>query len=276
MKKYFVVLLAATLVTAGCKKDKETQRQAAAALMESANDQAAIEGEFNTIYETADDVMREDNSFKSRPERLSECADIIKDTVNKILTIDFGDTNCLCKDGLYRRGRIVIHHEGKYRTEGAVLTITLEDYYVNNNHVQGTKTITNLGNRSGNFKYSFSVTGASIEFTDGSVRSWSKTATIERVAGEGTLTPWDDEFIVTGSSSGTNRKGIDFTATTTTPLKKKITLGCARNFVSGVVTITNSNGNTLVLDYDPYNNEACDKVATVSINGGDAKFITLR
>lgn len=275
MKKYLVLILASALAVGGCKKDKEVSADPAS-VMESASDQAAIEGEFNSIYETADDVLREDNTVKSKPGRLSDCANIIKDTVAKTLTIDFGTTNCLCKDDIYRRGKIIIHHEGTYRTEGSVITITLQDYYVNDNHVQGTKTITNLGNGSGHFKYSYSVSNASIEFTDGSVRSWSKTATIERTAGEDTWNPWDDEFTVTGSSSGVNRKGVSFTAVTTEPLVKEVTLGCVRNFVHGIVTITTSDGNTLVLNYDPQNNSSCDKLATVSVNGGAPKTIHLR
>ncbi len=266
-------MLAATLVFGGCKKDKTEE---VAALLESANDQAAVENEFNSVFETADNVLRDDNSFKSKPGRIPDCATITKDTVNKILTIDFGTVNCECKEGVFRRGKIIIHHDGTYRTEGSVITITLEDYYVNDNHVQGTKTITNLGNASGNFKFSYEVKDASIEFTDGSVRKWNKTATIERTMGEGTIDPWDDEFVVTGSSSGTNRKGIDFTAVTTTPLKKEITLGCAKNFVTGIVTITNSDGKTLVLNYDPNNDAACDKIASVSVNGGTPKLIKLR
>jgi hypothetical protein len=51
------------------------------------------------------------------------------------------------------------------------------------------------------------------------------------------------------------------------PLLKKLELGCASTFISGVVTIENETGGILILDYDPYNDQACDKVARVTING---------
>lgn len=273
MKKIILILAAASLVAVSCRKDKAAD---VVDITQTANDQAQVENEFNSVFETADGVLREDPEFKGVSEVLPLCATVSKDSVTKTLTIDFGNDNCLCKDGLYRRGKIIIHHEGKYRTVGAVITIELDNYYVNDNWVQGTKTITNLGNASGNYKFSFEVKDASITFSDGTVRKWNKSAVVERIEGEGTITPLDDVFLITGNSIGTNRKGRDYNAVTTSPLKKKIQMGCARNFVSGVITITDSEGNTMVINYDPIGGEPCDKIAEVTINGGTPKRITLR
>lgn len=272
MKK-LIVLLGMSVMILSCRKDKV---QDAVDITQTANDQAQVENEFNSIFETADGVLREDPEFKDANDALPSCASVSKDTVNKILTIDFGTNNCLCKDGLYRRGKILIHHSGKYKSAGAVISISLDNYYVNDNQVKGTKTITNLGNASGHYKFSYEVKDASITFTDGTVRAWSKNAIVERVEGEDTPAISDDVFMVTGTSAGTNRKGRTFTGETTTPLKKIVQLGCARNFVSGVVKITDSEGNTLVLNYDPIGGEPCDKIAEVTINGGTPKRITLR
>ncbi len=276
MKKHFLLILIASALIVSCRKDKEEKAQDAKDISQTASDQALIENEFNSVFETSDAVLREDPKFKSVSEALPSCATLTKDSVNKTITIDYGTTNCTCNDGLLRRGKVIIHHSGKYRQEGSEISINLENYFVNDNQVQGTKTITNLGNASGNYKFRYTVSNASISFKDGSVKSWNKVAELTRTEGEGTNTPFDDVFMVTGSSSGDTRKGRNYTSVTSTPLKKKIQIGCARNFVSGIITVTDADGNTLVLDYDPFKNEACDKIATVVINGGEPKTINLR
>lgn len=269
MKKHFLLLLVAGALSFSCNKDKNPVKDAID-ISQTANDQASTENEFNSIYETADDVLREDPNMKGGGGILPECASVSRDTVNKIITIDFGSTNCLGHDGIYRRGKIIIHHTGKYRVEGSVIDISLDSYFVNDNKVEGTKTITNLGNE----QFKIEVKDASIAFGDGTVKKWNRTATITRVEGAGTNNPFDDVFTMAGTSSGTNRKGRDYTASTTTFLKKK--MSCPRNFVSGVVKIEDTEGNTLILNYDPIGGEPCDRVAEVTINGGTPKRITLR
>ncbi len=276
MKKHFLLMLIATTLLVSCKKNKEDKIHDAKDISQTAADQALIENEFNSVFESTDAVLREDPNFKSVNEALPACATLTKDSVNKIITIDYGTINCSCNDGLMRRGKVIIHHTGKYRKEGAEISINLENYFVNDNQVQGSKTITNLGNSSGNYKFRYTVSNASISFKDGSVKSWNKVAEITRVEGEGTNTPFDDVFMVTGTSSGETRKGRAYTAVTTTPLKKRIQIGCARNFVSGIITVTDAEGNTLVLDYDPTKKELCDKLAQVVINGGEPRIINLR
>ena len=51
------------------------------------------------------------------------------------------------------------------------------------------------------------------------------------------------------------------------PLVKKFQLGCARTFVAGTVSITNSKEKSMLLNYDPTNTQACDNLASLTING---------
>ena len=59
---------------------------------------------------------------------LSECATVTLDTTvfPRELTIDFGKENCLCRDGKYRRGKIIISFNGRYRHPGTVITTALK------------------------------------------------------------------------------------------------------------------------------------------------------
>jgi hypothetical protein len=278
LPKLSMLALAGLLALSSCDKEDEAKPDEN---FVSAEDNARMESEMETSqnYVEADATERLGSGGQAAANAaFSACVTRTWDAATKTLTIDFGSTNCLCKDGLYRRGQIVAVFNGNWRTTGSSITITHNNYFVNDNQHIGTKIITSLGNESstsGNYRYSVQVQNASILFTDGSVRSWNAQREVERTAGQGTPTILDDEYLVTGSSAGTNRRGTSFTTTIATPLKKVFRAGCARTFIAGTVNITNSKGKNLVLNYDPSGNEACDRTASVTFNG-HTKIITLR
>jgi hypothetical protein len=125
----------------------------------------------------------------------------------------------------------------------------------------GLKTIT----RTSNISYTVEVTNATLQRDNGTV-SWnsSRAVTLTYDAGPGW---YNDEYTVSGSASGTNANGVTYNVVTTTPLKKKLTLGCLTTFIAGKLLLTNSNGKMLEVNYDSYNNEACDRTVTVTYNG---------
>ncbi len=269
------------MVMGGCK-EKSTEVEET---ITSAEDHAATETEFASVFEY---VNSEGNSnsllyngvqaeskgqiqeVTVENEYLPPCAKTTVDTATKTLTIDFGTTDCLCKDGMYRRGKIIANFNGKYRQVGNKVIIHLQDYYVNFKHYEGTKQI----ERTGDFKWSIKVTAAKITTDNGTI-SWNSDWTIEKTEGTTTATIWDDKYKYTGSANGTNRTGINFTVTIDVPLIRKIQLGCFRNFVAGILTIKNDKGGEMNLNYDPIGGEPCDKIAQVTING-KTKIITLR
>jgi len=186
------------------------------------------------------------------------------DAATRTLTLDFGPTNCLCADGRYRRGQITAVFSGPYRQAGAVVTINRSNYFVNDNQHLGTRVITNLGGGS----FDLDVQNASIIFANnGGTTAWSSQRRYTRTAGFGTPTILDDAYSITGALTGTNRRGVTYTATIKSPLLKKFALGCARHFVAGTIEFTNSKTQTLLLNYDPSGTAACDNIATVTING---------
>lgn len=70
----------------------------------------------------------------------SACAVVSKPTDKEII-IDFGNTNCICKDGRYRRGRIIVKHNIPYRRIWNSDTITTENYFVDDYKVDGKRVI---------------------------------------------------------------------------------------------------------------------------------------
>ena len=69
-------------------------------------------------------------------------------------------------------------------------------------------------------------------------------------------------YSVTGSATGTNRKGVGYTTNVQSPLIKRA--DCPKYFVQGTIAITNTNSKAMTLDYGT---GTCDNVATVSVNG---------
>ena len=195
---------------------------------------------------------------------LTACATRTYDAATRTLTLDFGPTNCLCPDGRYRRGQLRAVFSGPYRQAGAVVTISRTNYFVNDNQHLGTRVITNLGSGS----FDLSVQNASIIFAGGGgTTSWASQRRYTRTAGFGTRTILDDAYAVTGSLTGTNRRGVSYTATIQKPLVKVFAAGCARHFTAGTINITNSQDKAMLLDYDPTGTQACDNLASVTVNG---------
>ena len=189
---------------------------------------------------------------------------------SRILTIDFGDEPCLGKDGLYRRGKIIITYTGPRRTEGATREIVLNDYFVMNKRFNGTKTITFLGNNT----HSRVVEALKISF-NGKTSVRNVKQKVERIAGYDTIDPHDDIFLVNGHGSGRDRKGREYTSEITTPLLKKLESGCSTTFVDGVNAFSFDDGTEISISYDPIGGAPCDRLGMITKNG-ESKLITLR
>src|ERR1700750_765870 len=86
-------------------------------------------------------------------------------TYPKTVVIDFGD-GCICRDGKFRKGSITLNFTKPIRRPGAVLTITLNNYYVDRVHIEGTKTIKNLS-EGGVTKYSVVVVDGKVTWPNG-------------------------------------------------------------------------------------------------------------
>ena len=199
--------------------------------------------------------------------RFGSCATRSYDFNTRTLTIDFGPTNCLCADGRYRRGKILVRFTTDVTRRPAGSVVTREGYFVNDNQHTATRTFTDTGSGS----FTVAVTNASIiRANNGGTHSWTANWTFTRTAGFGTSQVSDDVYSVTGSATGTNRKSVGYTTTIQNPLIKRA--DCPKYFVQGTMVITNANSKAMTLDYGT---GTCDNVATVTVNGR-TRTITLR
>lgn len=203
-------------------------------------------------------------SFRTTQEQspLSGCVTVTVDTVSvpRTITIDFGTSNCLCIDGRNRRGKILASYTGKYKDSGTVIAITFDNYFVNENQVKGTKSVTNKGkNTSGNLVYQVEVNGQLVQ-ANGTSITWISTRQREWMDGAATpLNIQDDVFGITGTANGTNASGEAYAITITEALVRK--MNC-RWFESGVVTLVPEGEPAVTLNYG---NTGCDANAVVTI-----------
>lgn len=273
MLKLATGLFVLTLTTAlnSCKKEIDKDDFA------NQYDMAMADENFNDVDNIADEAATQGEvSYKTDDANslLSGCATVTRDTVSlpHVTTIDFG-TGCTGVDGRTRKGKIIVTYDGPYRKASTTVTITFDNYFVNDNQVTGTKTIVNNGpNASGHLTFTVNVTGQVLLANNGGTISWTANRTREWIAGENTPQRDDDVFSITGSASGTCASGDQFTSNIITPLVRNLSPGCRRHFVSGVTEMQRTGKPTRTIDFG---NGACDDQATVTVNG-NTKTITLR
>ncbi|MEO5592491.1 MAG: hypothetical protein ABIR15_20940 [Chitinophagaceae bacterium] len=263
-------VISSSLLFTSCKKDasKDSDIEAAenSVLAEASfddvttiSDQAAVSGSVNMRVSGDASANREDGSLGSG------CATVSIDTISlpHAIVIDFGATNCVCNDGRTRRGKILLSYTGRYMESGTVITISFNNYFVNDNQLTGTKKITNQGaNTAGNLVYKIEVNGQVIKANGTGTITWVSTRQREWTAGAGTpLILSDDAYSITGNATGTIASGKSYTFTITKPIVRK--MSC--HFIeSGVIDITPEGKPTRTLDYGT---TGCDANATVSILG---------
>ena len=258
----FTAIAALAVIAFACQKDQQDD------YTDVSKDQNTAEMLFNEVKDISDEAYgTKSKSGKSGEQTewviIGTCATVTLDTTvtPKLLTIDFGTTNCLCTDGKYRRGIIQISFTGPYKDSGTVITHTFNNYFVNDHQILGTKTITNNGLDSNGFlSYSVVVNGSIIKPNNAGTITWNSTRTRTWIAGMNTPALLDDKYLITGSASGTSASNVSYTMIITTPLQKNI--GC-KHFVSGVMEITPSGKPTRIIDYG---NGNCDNIITITVN----------
>ena len=180
------------------------------------------------------------------------------------LIIDFGTINCL-QNGKLRKGKIVITYSGRYHDSLAIITTTFDNYYVNNNLVQGERVITNQGrNMDGNMWFTIAVNNASI-VTNNGIINWSSIIKREWVSGITTYGDIsDDRYKITGSANGIGVNNNSFSMEITDTLN--IDLGCLPACVikSGTAKISPNGYADRIINYG---DSLCDCNFDVTING---------
>ncbi len=207
--------------------------------------------------------------------RLGTCADITvspnDSTYPKTITIDFGPNGCLCADGKIRRGAIVIHLTAPIRRPDAVMTITLDNFYLNRAKIEGTKIVTNLS-ENGNIKFTVQVVGGKVTHPNGRGYKYDGIKYVKQIEGGATRQLRDDVYSLEVRSKTEFNNGLTINLNTESPLIKKMI--CP--WISDGTLKIKINSRILFLNYGAPSNGDCDNKALLTWNNGNNhRLITL-
>jgi hypothetical protein len=263
------VVISGGLILSSCKKDNSKQNN-----YQGAKDNSLAEGVFNRSYNQISNASHKATGGKEIMDSvISGCPTL---TISgsgwpKTVTLDFG-SGCHCDDSIIRSGSIVSVITGPYIQSGTVVTSTFNNYHeiINgvNYQATGTQIITNQGpNGDGHPVYAVDVQGSIIS-QYGTI-SYTSQRTNEWFAGYNSwFNPFDDQYRITGSASGTDINGDPFSITITVPLEFSIMCDITHFWVitKGKFDLSYPGTNYPDITVD-YGNGECDYTIYVTING---------
>ena len=266
----FIAIAAMGFTFVGCKKDSTATASGSDETV-AASDHEQAEHVSNDANNLADASANTTSGGSFRSSGTSEleggfspCVKVTKKDSAGLhyVIIDFGSTNCTCRDGRNRRGQILVSHNKGYFDSTAVKTISFNNYYVNDNKIEGTKTVTNNGrNSAGHYSWTISD-DIRITRTDGKFHTWKSTRNREQINDGGTkFIVFDDTYSITGGSTGTSINGSVYSATITKALIRHMS---CQWIDEGTIDFAVTGKPTRTLDYG---NGNCDSEASVSVNG---------
>jgi hypothetical protein len=263
-----ILLIAVLFIFNGCRKDRDKDLDETLGY-----DTGIFESVSNDVDNMLGQVVQDGTVNQRLPSganqfNLNGCAIVSHDTLNDIITIDFGN-GCTGSDGRTRSGSISINYSGSYFVAGSSHTVSFTNYFVDTRRIEGARTVTNNGlNVSGNTNWTVVAANMKMTRSDGFWRTWNSTRNREMTQGFGDQVWSNDVYRINGSATGTNSDGNSFSMSITNLLRDNSCYWIR----SGAVAITSANGQTRTVDFG---NGACDDQATVTV-GGQTRSITLR
>jgi len=284
-KRNSLIFCFAIISIVACKKDKKEIEIA----INTGADNGQAETEMNALFLCGNDfasIYKTNDSAKVIPAATKIIVlDSNFNTNDGIhFIIDFGllgaksPFGMLCLDGRYRAGKIYGILSKPFMEIGSVLTLMALDsnQYRSGNgkdmyHIISTKSIT----RTADNQWEVKINDANIIDNAKKVILWSCNRVITKTKDAG-IGVQGDVFSITGSGSGTAKSGEKFTVNIIKELIKNMSIGCASTFIDGVIEIKNIDKNaTILLDFNPYNDAACDRVAKATIGKREKIFYIL-
>jgi hypothetical protein len=185
------------------------------------------------------------------------------------ITINFGE-GCTDSKGNTRKGIIVVEFKGKRFFPGSKIITTFDGYHINGVRIEGTRTVTNVTGSTNNApKFEIVLEDGRATWPDETFATREGSHTREWVRA---ATPLEDEWIVEGSATGSNRNGTLYQVEITKPLVYKRECAISNRVfmaVEGTKVLT-VNSNTITIDYGT---GECDRIVTITINGQSRSVI---
>jgi hypothetical protein len=262
MKTSGILFILFLLILAGCQKDSTTTSTPQPGDENSPEGSIVISDQtFEGLNGLATNYFAA-NGLKSAT--LGTCPAISSTAFTSFpitITCDWGTGCTSAEDGITRSGKITLSLSGLMNVTNSVATFSFIDFVNDGNKITGVHKITYKGlNANNNWPRYEVLTEAKIEFPDKKFITYR--AVYTRLQSEGSATPLilaDDVWRIEGSSSGTTREGIAWTASYPSALVKK---NSCKWFSSGSILITPEGELPRTINFG---DGTCDNQATLTI-----------
>lgn len=265
--KFLATIIALTFFASSCQEDVESPGQLTEVDLLSVENEAAV----GSAFEDVDDIAFASLLLFESGGRIAEsedspihCAIKTHDIENKTIVIDFGD-GCVGLNGRERKGKIIISYTDRRFVSGAVHTVTFENFYVDGNLIEGTRTRTNISAGIDDYlRFSIVLENGKITWEDGTFTTREANWETSRIR---TPNPINDERIRTGSASGIGREGLGYTVNITKAIVWKRACMATDRIkipVEGIKVKAFEDGNSVTIDYG---DGTCDNLVTITKDG---------
>jgi hypothetical protein len=267
LRALFAATLLLVLGLSACQQEEPME------IAESDQEFAMVEAEAEASYEELDAITFEaidltDATPSARSldglsnRMINSCVIVTHDSINKIITLDFG-TGCVGPDGKLRVGQIIIDYTYRLYIPGASLSLSLQGYSVDGLAIEGTRTLTNISpNFQANISLNATLVGGQLTWPNGDVatRSFTRTMTWVRAAN-----PANDELHIDGAAQGNFRNGTTYQTNILSTLifKRKCRWQGVHIPVQGEKRIQRSTRPDLFVDFGTGD---CDHLITLTMN----------
>lgn len=232
-------------------------------LPEPDSDVSAVQ-EANGALIAFDDIFKQVDALAEEYKLMKNGPTITFDTsaTNKLMTIDFGDST-MGSDGRIRKGVVEVRWTGKFRDIGKTVIITPIVYYVNYHQVEGTMSVTRMGNGlSGSPEFMVKVDDGRITFSDGKRITFDCNNYRKWIQGHQTPAQiLDDVYMVSWSAHGHTSNGKSYELNSKRDLR--IEQACPFRITEGILQIWPEDKDPRNVDFG---NGNCDSEITVEIN----------
>lgn len=280
MKKFKLHLVLPCLLALGffvnsCSRNEEATETVDA---EVVSDNAFSDTSTELDFDFSMNVLSENNSLGGRLSNqtslIPACATLTVVTAPnnafpKTYTVDFGTSGCAGMNGVTRRGKLIINLSRPWYQSGAIMVITRDNYYVQDNKVEGTVTMTNQTVAGGAPTWTRKIENGKVTKPNGRFFEFYGIRSVSQVEGVGTPSVTDNIYkVFEGNHHVVKSNGNILDTTILEPLFKK---AICQYIGKGKVRMTGTVRNG-ILDYG---DGTCDNQAIFIDANGVSHTITL-
>ena len=183
-----------------------------------------------------------------------------------VINIDYGNGNT-GPDGVTRSGLIMVDQTGDYMQSGGQLDVSFDKYVVGGKDVGGNIVVNNQGNNTFGLTATNFFTNEEFDLNANKTLTWN--------TGFSTDDDQDDEYLLSGMSTGTDSTNNSITADIVSDLKFR--RDCQYAVLGGIVDLTfviDTLSSTPSGSLDFLEDDGCDNLVKVKVKDGDQEVET--